>query len=192
MRYIRLFCYIIVILLLIVTMFLIPPFIKVFYCHYIEWLNENYDITLYIKDDNYYFTIISALMNTFVVGLLSFKTYSLEKKINDNNKKIIKKTIYEKIENNIMQIINYKTNSIPMQLKEIENEEKIFLNILETNSKDKNNILELVDSMMKINIKYSDDPETVKRLSKQFVNKFCTDDNKIKTTYIESINKILK
>ena len=110
MKHLKSFCYIVAILLLIVTMFLIPPFIKVFYCHYIEWLYENYGIMLHIKDDNYYFTIISALMNTFVVGLLSLKAYSLEKKINDNNNKVIKNIIYEKIVSNIRQIINYKKN----------------------------------------------------------------------------------
>ncbi len=192
MKHLKSFCYIVAILLLIVTMFLIPPFIKVFYCHYIEWLYENYGIMLHIKDDNYYFTIISALMNTFVVGLLSLKAYSLEKKINDNNNKVIKNIIYEKIVSNIRQIINYNKNLIPMELKKIEIEESVFLRRLEMGSKDKENILALVNSMEKIIIKYNDDTDTAKRLSEKFVNEFCSEDNIIKNTYSKSINKILK
>lgn len=150
MKHLKSFCYIVAILLLIVTMFLIPPFIKVFYCHYIEWLYENYGIMLHIKDDNYYFTIISALMNTFVVGLLSLKAYSLEKKINDNNNKVIKNIIYEKIVSNIRQIINYNKNLIPMELKKIEIEESVFLRRLEMGSKDKENILALEPVNIKV------------------------------------------
>lgn len=176
--------------LLFVGILLIPPFLKIFYQFYSEILMNIFPTEVTLENDTYYFSIVTALTNTLIVGSLSYEINNFNKKAKLYEQYIEYSQYYNDIINSVKDIVTYNRASIIFEPKILSSKIPILIKSTNLKIKNKEKLVKLVTEINKIHRLKKDNNETLMDRTKSFVFEFCDEynlnkelDNDLKTIF---------
>ena len=181
----------IVIVLIVIA---IPPFLKVFYNTYANWISSMFpNLNIEFTNDEYYFSTITSLLNTLIIGFLSYKLYTNDRDLHIEKQNYELNYYYDKIIKNIHIIYVANKYADGTEFIYFTYDESYRISHIIHNSRlpknEKEDITEMIKLINKILYAKSENADSYTSFSEEFIDNYF-EEGCLKKSYNDMLKKI--